>query len=219
MTLEKLLKVIDLTIQIDKPTFIKKAKALFRFVKIGFDMGDIILMGLIFVRIETEDKYAILDCCGFSETYGLIRTREEAEQRILNDILSDKDLVEDEFGEFWAKTKFEEIRWMDKRIDMNRFFSVMDDLLIGLQKNSPECVENAWISFDPIKEDSKVGNSPIQLHVEYRKSFDLDWNNHWLKDDEKDPDLAFCSWAENIIKQEDYSRIWDNIDIEKEGWK
>ena len=93
----KLQEVDDELLESGKPSFIKKAKTLFRFENIGVFGDELILMGMVFVRIETEDKYAIRDICGFSETYGRERTREEAEQCILKDLLSYPLLEEGEF--------------------------------------------------------------------------------------------------------------------------
>ena len=220
----KLQEVDDELLESGKPSFIKKAKTLFRFENIGIiEDGELILMGMVFVRVETEDKYAIRDVCGFSETYGRERTREEAEQCILKDLLSYPLLEEGEFDGYWAKEELDKVRWMDNRVDMYKFFSLLDALHVGLWQNMPLSVDKAYFSFNRIKEES--GNATtfknnITLHViTYESDFVLEWDKYWNSGEEQDIDLAFCSWAENIIEKGDYFRIWDSIDFDEEDWK
>ena len=218
------LKEVDQDLEARKPSFIKKAKTLFRFENIGImEDGQLILMGMVFVRVETEDKYAIRDICGFSETYGRERTREEAEQCILKDLLSHPLLEEGEFDGYWTKEVLDKVRWMDKRVDMYKYFSLLDTLHVGLWLNMPLSVDKAYFSFNRIKEES--GNATtfknnITLHViTYESDFVLEWDKYWYSGEEQDLDLAFCSWAETIIEKGDYYRIWNNIDFEEEDWK
>ena len=220
----KLQEVDDELLDSGIPSFIKKAKTLFRFVNIGImEDGQLILMGLVFVRIETEDKYAIRDICGFSETYGRERTREEAEQSILKDILSHPLLEEGEFDGYWAKEVLDKIRWMDKRVDMYKYFSLLDTLHVGLWQNMPLFVDKAYFSFNRIKEE--LGNATtvknnITFHVTtYESDIVLEWDKYWYSGEEQDLDLAFCSWTETIIDKGDYYRIWNSIDFEEEDWK
>jgi hypothetical protein len=219
------LKEVDQDLEAGKPSFIKKAKTLFRFENIGIiEDGQLILMGMVFVCLETEDKYAIRDVCGFSETYGRERTREEAEQCILKDLLSYSLLEEGEFDGYWAKEVFDKVRWMDKKVDMYKFFSLLDSLHVGLWQNMPLYVENSFITFDPIREQKSVKakdvNGTISFHVVTDKSdFVLEWDKYWYSGEEQDIDLTFCSWAETIIEKGDYYRIWDSINFEEEDWK
>ena len=218
------LKEVDQNLEAGKPSFIKKAKTLFRFENIGVFGDELILMGMVFVRIETEDKYAIRDICGFSETYGRERTREEAEQCILKDLLSYPLLEEGQFDGFWAKEKLDNVRWMDKRIDMYKYFSILDTIHVGLWQNMPLFVDNAYLSFNRINENESCSSitdkNNITLHVIIRESeFVLEWDKSWYSCEEQDLDLAFCYWAETIIEKGDYYRIWDSIDFEGKKWK
>ncbi len=221
----KLQEVDDELLESGKPSFIKKAKTLFRFENIGItEDGQLILMGMVFVRVETEDKYAIRDICGFSETYGRERTREEAEQCILKDLLSYPLLEEGEFEGYWAKEELDKVRWMDKRVDMYKYFSLLDTLHVGLWQNMPLSVDKAYFSFNRINDDesgsSTIGKNNITLHViTHESDFVLEWDKSWYSGEEQDLDLAFCSWAETIIEKGDYYRIWDSIDFEEEDWK
>lgn len=222
--LENVLRETDDAIHINMPSFIKNAKALFRFEHIGSYEGELILMGMVYVRIEAEDKYAVVDCYGFSETYGIERTKEVAEQIILKDLLTYYHGENDNIAAFWRNSRLAEVRWMDNRIDMNKFFSLLDTLHVGLLRNMPLSVENVYITFDPIREKDSCNatdlNGAISLHVVTdKRDFVLDWNEFWYSGEEKDSDLAFCSFAETIIEQENYSLIWDRIDIEGECWK
>lgn len=222
--LENVLKEADYAIHINMPPYIKNAKALFRFEHIGIYEGELILMGMVYVRIETEDKYAIEDCYGFSETYGIERTKEEAEQIIIKDLLTYYHSEDDHMAAFWRRSTLAEVRWMDNRIDMNRFFSLLDSLHVGLLRNMPLSVENVYITFDPIREkessNATDANGAISFHVVTDKSnFVLEWDKSWYSGEEQDLDLAFCSWAETIIEKGDYYRIWDSIDFEEEDWK
>lgn len=218
------LKEVDQNLEAGKPSFIKKAKMHFRFENIGTFEDELILMGMVFVRIETEDKYAIRDICGYSETYGRERTREEAEQCILKDLLSYQLLEEGQFDGFWAKEKLDKVRWMDKRVNMNKFFSLLDTLHVGLWQNMPLFVDNAYFSFNRIKEDesgsSTTGKKNITLNViTHESEFVLEWDKSWYFGEEQDLDLAFCYWTETIIEKGDYYRIWDSIDFEEQKWK
>ena len=221
----KLQEVDDELLDSGKPSLIKKAKTLFRFENIGItEDGQLILMGLVFVRIEIEDKYAIRDVCGFSETYGRERTKEEAEQCILKDLLSHPLLEEGEFDGYWAKEVLDKVRWMDKRVDMYKYFSLLDTLHVGLWQNMPLSVDKAYFSFNRINDDesgsSTIGKNNITLHViTHESDFVLEWDKSWYSGEEQDLDLAFCSWAETIIEKGDYYRIWDSIDFEEEDWK
>ena len=222
--LENVLKEADYAIHINMPPYIKNAKALFRFEHIGIYEGELILMGMVYVRIETEDKYAIEDCYGFSETYGIERTKEEAEQIIIKDLLTYYHGEDDHMAAFWKSTKLDKVRWMDNRIDMNKFFSLLDTLHVGLLQNMPLYVENAYFSFSKIEEDESDNatnsNGIITFHVIINgDSLVLEWDKYWYSGEQEDIDLAFCSWAEAIIENEDYSRIWFSIDYEVEDWK
>lgn len=224
LELESMLKAIDPRLEDSKPSFIKNAKVLFRFEDIGPYKSELILMGLVYVFIETENKYAILDLYGVDETYGIQKTKEEAELYIIKNILEFHDSEDDYFDDFWNRFKFDKVRWIDKAIDINRYFSVIDALHVGIWRNMPFNFELIYITFDPIKEkeskNSTDGYGTINLHVDTGKnSFILDWNERWCRSNEKDPDLAFFSLAESIIKKEEYSLIWDSIDLEGECWK
>ena len=206
------------------PSFIKKAKTLFMFEHIGIFEDELILMGMVFVYIETEDKYAIRDVCGYSETYGREKTREEAEQCILKNYLSYPILEEGEFDGYWTKEVLDKVRWMDKRVDMYKFFSLLDAFHVGLWQNMPLSVDKAYFSFNRINEDescsSTNGKNNITFHVTTNESnFVLEWDKYWYSGEEQYLDLAFCSWAETIIEKGDYYRIWNSIDFEKGDWK
>lgn len=224
LELESILKAIAPRLKVNKPSFIKNAKVHFRFEDIGPYKSELILMGLVYVFIETENKYAILDLYGVDETYGIQKTKEEAELYILKEILDFHDSEDDLLDDFWNRIKLDEVRWIDKAIDINRYFSVIDALHVGIWQNMPFSFEHIYITFDPIKEkeskNSKDGYGSINLHVDTgKKSFILDWNERWCRSNEKDSDLAFFSLAESIIEKEEYSLIWDSIDLEGECWK
>ena len=85
--LKSMLKVVDHRLEVDIPSFLKNAKALFRFQDVGPYESELILMGLVYVFLETENKYAIFDLYGVDETYGIQKTREEAELYILKEII------------------------------------------------------------------------------------------------------------------------------------
>lgn len=107
---------------------------------------------------------------------------------------------------------------------MSELQSLLNTLELGLAINKPYFVRNAWFSFDPIDESvwddgSQVEEGYIRLHVvTYNSSFILEWSKYWAFIGEG-RDAALSAFAQSLIEEEDYIKVWYRIDFEKGEWK
>lgn len=114
--LDTTLRFIDFVIQINKPAFVKEAVAYFRFEEVGKYKGETILMGLIGVYIETEETYCYFDISGYEETYGIERTRKEAEELIVKTTEENEGCnIEKDWIDFWEHVDFDSEEFIRKK--------------------------------------------------------------------------------------------------------
>ena len=105
---------------------------------------------------------------------------------------------------------------------MNRLETALNILEIGLRINAPAEVKEARFFFDYkglLEDDPNVGYGIIYLYVETNSnSFVLEYNQYWVQD-LNDIDNSHAVFAESLIEDEDYLKVWEDIDFERECWK
>ena len=88
---------------LSRPEFVKDIKLCIEFEDTGKYEGGTIHMGIVRAYIETESECACKDYWGCSESYGKDKTKEEAVETIISDMLCmvENMLDEDEIKDFW----------------------------------------------------------------------------------------------------------------------
>lgn len=104
---------------------------------------------------------------------------------------------------------------------MNKLETSLNILELELRLNSPSEVRKARFFFDykgALENDPTMGYGIIKLYIEtYNSNFVLEWKHYWVIDG--DLDTAHNDAAEALIEDEDYIKVWEAIDFERECWK
>ena len=111
---------------------------------------------------------------------------------------------------------------MEEEKKMKKTESALNILELGLRLNSPPAVKTARFFFDykgALEDNPTMGYGVIKLYVEtYSSNFVLEWKHYWVVIN-GDLDTVHNDAAEALIEDEDYLKVWDAIDFERECWK
>lgn len=111
---------------------------------------------------------------------------------------------------------------MEEERKMKKTESALNILELGLRLNSPPSVKTARFFFDykgALEDNPTMGYGVIKLYVEtYSSNFVLEWKHYWVVIN-GDLDTVHNDAAEALIEDEDYLKVWDAIDFERECWK